>query len=351
LQVDGGDRHTCGVIDGGLYCWGENQSGALGLGTFENAPTPMRVGMQADWTSAGAGNGFSCGIRAGLVFCWGTGSSGQLGAGQFLDSTSPLEVSLPGNANQLAVGSQHACAILDDERLFCWGHNAEGQLAQDDPWSAPGVNSATPLEVASGTTWSKVAAGDGHTCGLQTDGTLWCWGRNSRGELGQGTAQADQTRVPEQSGVEANWEDIATGQNHSCGIRGGHLYCWGANGHGQLGSAVAEFAEEPTLVSGINGALQVTVDTFHTCVIAAGRELSCWGRNIEGILGDGTIEARSVPTPAVPLSGWDQVAAGRFHTCGTREGAILCTGENGDGRLGVGDLERRQEFTPTLISE
>lgn len=349
LQVDGGDRHTCGVVDGSLFCWGQNQTGALGLGDFEGRFVPTRVGVQSDWTAVGAGDGMSCGIRAGLVFCWGTGSSGQLGAGQFSHSADPLEVDLPGEAAELGVGHQHACAILDDERLFCWGANAEGQLGQADPWTGPGVNSATPLQVDPGTTWAQIAPGQGHTCGIQSDGSLWCWGRNTLGELGQTEAQADQTRVAGQTGSATDWTDIAAGQNHTCGIRGDALYCWGANGHQQLSDAVGDFVEEPTLIPGIGSATQVALDTFHTCVLHDGATLSCWGRNIEGILGDGTIEERSLPTLAVPSNGWEQVSAGRFHTCGARAGSILCTGENGDGRLGVGDAERRSEFTPTLF--
>lgn len=350
LMVDGGDRHSCGVVDGRLYCWGENQTGALGLGDFAGRLVPSQVGDSSDWSAVGAGDGFSCGIRAGLVFCWGTGSSGQLGNGQFSLASTPQEVTLPGPAQSLSVGHQHACAIVDGS-LLCWGNNSEGQLAQGDPFTGPGVNSSMPLLIPSGVTWSRVSAGQGHTCAIQTDGALWCWGRNARGELGLGAAAPDQIRIPDVVGSDTDWTDIAAGQNHTCGIRAGELYCWGDNGSNQLGTDVADFTDDLALVVGVQDATHVTVDTFHTCVLSATGTLGCWGRNIEGILGDGTIEARAVPTAAMPTDAWDQVAAGRFHTCGVRFGAILCSGENSDGRLGTGDLERRRVFTATALSE
>ena len=93
----------------------------------------------------------------------------------------------------------------------------------------------------------------------------------------------------------------------------------------------------------------VSVDTFHTCAIDTASVLRCWGRNVEGQLGDGTLVLREQPTEALPLGTWDQVSAGRFHTCGVRGGAILCTGDNTPGRLGTGDTERRQQFSPTYL--
>src|SRR5690606_11371452 len=137
-----------------------------------------RVGSQSGWTSVGSGDGFSCGILSGSVYCWGRGSSGQLGTGQFSQSAEPAPATLPASATTLGVGHGHACAILDDGRLYCWGQNTEGQLAQSDPWTGPGVNSAVPLVVAPSMSWSMVAAGQGHTCAIRTDGSLWCWGRN-----------------------------------------------------------------------------------------------------------------------------------------------------------------------------
>lgn len=351
VHVAAGDVHTCATFDGALYCWSDNQNGSLGLGDFESRSTPTRVGTELDWSFVGTGDGFSCAVRAGSVWCFGRGSSGQLGVGQFVSSSVPLEVSLPAAAQVLDVGHQHACAIIEGGALYCWGQNTEGQLGQADPWTGPGVNSDVPVAVGATETWRKVACGQGHTCAIRSDGSLWCFGRNSSGELGLGAGVAEQLREPAQVGTEVGWEDVSAGQGHTCGIRAGALYCWGDNSSDQLGVTAGPEVLDPTLVPGVGAASAVSVDTFHSCAIEQSGALLCWGRNIEGQLGDGTIDAKSVPTPAVPADGWDQVSAGRFHTCGVRAGAVLCTGENVLGRLGVGDSERRREFTPTVYYE
>lgn len=347
VVVDSGDVHSCGVVDGALYCWGDNQNGALGVDDFESRNTPTRVGDELGWSAVGAGSDFTCGVRAGAVWCFGGGSSGQLGAGDFTSSAVSLAVGLPSAVELIAAGSEHACVILDDGRLYCWGQNTEGQLAQADPWTGPGVNSALPVQVAPGETFRRVSCGQGHTCAIRSDGTLWCWGRNTRGELGLGDGSSGQLRQPAQVGSATDWQHISAGQNHTCGVRLGELYCWGDNSHGQLGVALAGPVFDPVLVPGVSGAVDVSVNTFHTCALEEGGSLYCWGRNIEGQLGDGTIDAKDQPTLSVPMDSWELVSSGRFHTCGVRAGSILCTGDNAPGRLGTGDGDRRREFTKT----
>ncbi len=349
VQVDAGNRHTCAVIDGALYCWGENSSGALGLGDVDVRLVPTRVGIDEDWAKVEIGDGFSCGLRSGIVWCWGSGSSGQLGAAQFASSLVPLEVSLSGLARDVAVGHDHACAILLNDSLFCWGNNAEGQLAQNDPWTGPGVNTAVPVAVAPGSSFRLVALGQGHSCGIQLDGTLWCWGRNSSGELGQGLSSPDQTRTIGQTGSDDDWTALSSGQSHTCGVRANELYCWGDNESFQLGLPVVGFTDDPTFVPTPSVVESVDVDTFHSCALLSSGEVLCFGRNIEGQLGDGTITAREMPTFVVPAGDWDQISVGRFHSCAIRSGTVACTGENVDGRLGVGDAQRRREFTSTVF--
>ena len=348
LQVSAGDVHTCAIVDSLLYCWGANGAGALGLGDVEGRAVPARVGSAQDWTAVGTGDQFSCGIRGGKVSCWGHGADGQLGAGQFSSVLAPAQISLSGPALQIAVGQSTACAITEGNTLWCWGANAEGQLAQGDPFSGPGVNSAVPVQVDVGETFQSVSIGQGHACAIRMDNTLWCWGRNPSGEIGQAEGYAAQVRVPIQVLAPAEWKQIACGQQHTCGIaQDDSLYCWGNNTHNQLGLSAPSPVYEPTAVPGQTNIAQVALDTFHSCALTIAGELSCTGRNIEGMLGDGTFEPKAAFTSSTPQSLWDFVSVGRFHTCGVRAGAILCAGENADGRLGVGDTTRRDIFTPT----
>lgn len=350
IQVDGGDVHTCAVVDGALYCWGGNQTGGLGLGDVDTRDVPTRVGSSGEWTLVGSGNGFSCGIRSGDVFCWGAGTSGQLGDGQFSSALVPKQVVLPAQAAELGVGHDHVCAVLSDGRLYCWGNNTEGQLAQDDPFPGAGVNSALPLQVGSNSDWKSVSSGQGHTCGVRLDGSLWCWGRNLGGELGLGAGSLGQIRVPTRVGVASDWLVVAAGQNHTCGVRApGRLHCWGDNSHFQLGFVGMDVAFEPTELPSPSDVAQISVDTFHSCATEKGGRLSCWGRNIEGQLGNGTLEASNQAVPAIPRDAWTHVTVARFHTCGARNRALFCTGANADGRLGTGDTARRQEFSATVF--
>jgi alpha-tubulin suppressor-like RCC1 family protein len=234
--------------------------------------------------------------------------------------------------------------------LWCWGNNAEGQLAQDDPFTGPGVNSAVPVQVTTPASWSYVSGGQGHTCAVTTASELYCWGRNSRGELGLGEAAAGQLRIPFRVGSAANWAEVYAGQNHTCGLSAaGEGYCWGENVFGQSFGDIPDPIYEPKLLTEISDVNELTVDTFHTCARFGGDEIQCFGRNVEGQLGDGTKLDAPFGSPASVPSDWTQISAGRFHTCGVRSSGLWCVGQNNEGRLGVGDALERLDFTQTRV--
>lgn len=356
IQLDAGSAHTCAVVDGSLYCWGANPDGALGLGDVSDRDVAVRVGTASDWQAVAVGDSFSCGIRADEVWCFGSGNSGQLGHGFFTSSLVPVQVALPTGARDIVVGDEHACAVLVDDRLFCWGANVEGQLAQDDPYPEPGVNSPSPVQVGA-SSWFGAGAGQGHGCGIETAGTLHCWGRNTDGQLGIGSLDPGQIRVPLQVGSDADWISVTAGQNGTCGLRGQRdLYCWGRNAFGRLGVDAGELATAPVVVPGMSMVVDFDTDTFHTCAIDGASRPHCWGRNVEGQLGLADTEDRSSPAVVPqPQGSWTDISTGRFHSCGVmrEDGAdvllVACTGQNSGGQLGVGDVARRSVFTPTLM--
>lgn len=350
VLVDAGDAHTCGIVDGELYCWGNNSNGALGLGDVAARSVPTRVGTEDDWVTVVAAGESTCALRAGRVSCWGAGANGQIGNGEFSSTVVPTAISLPGSVNWLDASFDHACVVMEDGRLYCWGNNSEGQLGQGDPFPGPGVDSAVPIQVGSDSDWSAVACGQGHTCALRVDGTLYCWGRNANHELGLGEGAEGQIRTPQQVGTDMDWEQIVAGQNHSCAVKAnGDLWCWGENVNGQFGVPEVTVSPTPTVVPLFGSVRQFSADTFHACAVDQSGALACVGRNVEGQLGSGNLESTSEPTSTLPAEGWSQISSGRFHTCGVRAGSILCTGENQDGRLGTGDLLRRQEFVVTVF--
>ena len=177
---------SCGVrVDNTAWCWG---SGALGDGTAGASLAPVRVAGGGQWTSTSRGHGSGCGVRRnGTAWCWGDDDLGQLGNGRPLASATTRAL-LSGRAawTGLSTGDAHACALRTDLSAWCWGQNGEGQVGSGGHRSIVPV----PVEVAGGASWLQVAAGGSSSCGIHTDGTAWCWGRNDAGQLGDGTRTA-----------------------------------------------------------------------------------------------------------------------------------------------------------------
>ncbi|HEY6727879.1 MAG TPA: hypothetical protein VI197_27915 [Polyangiaceae bacterium] len=344
VMLDAGVDHSCAVIEGALYCWGDNQRGRLGVGDTENRSTPVPVGSLRSWAQVTTGNDHSCARRDdGTVLCFGANDLGQLGVPGVNDVLSPIPVTLPSAAVEIAAESDFTCAVLADGSLHCWGENTEGMLGQDDTY--PGDPAFLPLRVGTADDWSSVDTGQGHACGLREPGSLWCWGRNTDYQLGLGEDAGEQYRSPQQVGDETDWTQVQAGQNHACGLKAsGELRCWGDGQFGALGTGDRDHRPSPARVDE-RQYNQVSLDTFHTCAIDSGADLWCWGRNAEGQLGLGDTEDRVLPT-RIAAGGWAQVAVGRFYTCAQKlDGSTWCTGANEVGQLGVGDTERRSEFT------
>lgn len=337
-----GPYHTCAIQGGALSCWGRNDTHQLGTaGTTPVLAPAMLEGT--DWAEVAAGEQHTCARRTGgSVWCWGENGSGQCGVG---DTAAPVDapafVSTSGAAAQLSTNFDFTCAIYESGALFCWGANAEGQLAQDDPFPGDGVNRSAPVEVETAADWTFVDAGQGHACGIRAPGSLWCWGRNSEGELGLGAGAAGQLRTPQRVGDGEDWAEARAGQNHTCARKtDGSLWCWGANDESQLGLGDHQTRSEPTRVGDASDWTAVTVDTFHGCGLRAPGSLWCWGRNVEGQLGTGDHQEQGQPVQIGTDDDWSQVSAGRFHTCARKQdGTIFCVGQNTYGQLGTGDMQ------------
>jgi alpha-tubulin suppressor-like RCC1 family protein len=284
----------------------------------------------------------------GSVWCFGDNTFGQLGQGTLLPSSTPRPVVLPGKVRQLSSEANTACAVLEGGSLYCWGRNWEGNIGLND--QHPGVDQQLPVRSGTASDWKLAGTGDGHSCGIRGAGSLFGWGRNSAANLGLGQTIDLQRRAATQIGADADWSSVVSGQDGSCGIRGGGLlFCWGGNSYATLGLGDRDMRTVPTEIGPPGGSgswSQVSLDTFHACGIDAAANLYCWGRNLEGQLGTADNDDRLVPVQVG--SEFQQVAVGRFSSCATTTDAhILCAGENGAGQLGLGngDSVRRNAFT------
>jgi alpha-tubulin suppressor-like RCC1 family protein len=237
LQVAAGGNFTCGIREGNtLWCWGAPDFGDLGTGAVNQKLRPQQIGKPTSgWASVATGAGHTCAIRAdGTLWCWGFGSDGELGTGATTDQGLPQQVTSPAADGwaSVAAGAGHTCAVRADGTLWCWGSGFFGQLGAGAVVDQPLPQQVT-TPAADG--WTSVATGAFATCALRTH-ALWCWGDNDDGELGIGgtASQSVPRRVPVPS--RNGWLLIAPGDFHACALRTGHtLWCWGYNAAGELG--------------------------------------------------------------------------------------------------------------------
>ncbi|HTR50050.1 MAG TPA: hypothetical protein VMJ10_05030 [Kofleriaceae bacterium] len=178
-EVSAGFDHTCGVSGASLLCWGDNSFGELGTGTFVSQMSPFPIGSAATPSS---GLYDTCAVGGGALACWGSNVFGEDGIGSSTAAISPTLIT--GTWNEVGIAYQHACAIASDHTLWCWGSNGYGQVGQ----ASLLANYLSPMQVDTGTAWQHVGVGWQSSCATKTDGSLWCWGDNSSGELGIGVS-------------------------------------------------------------------------------------------------------------------------------------------------------------------
>jgi alpha-tubulin suppressor-like RCC1 family protein len=192
------------------------------------------------------GFGHSCAVYGpDTVACWGNGAEGEVGRVITTQNTA-FDVTLPGPAVDVATGADHTCAVLQDGTVRCWGANDRGQVSGS---AASGPALRTPA--LAGKTAKAVAAGARHSCALLTDGTVTCWGEGSYGELGNGLRVDAPTPTPSAVRDLTKVTAIAAGEQYTCAlVEDGSVWCWGTNSTGQLGDGTVMTTGVPAAVAG-----------------------------------------------------------------------------------------------------
>jgi alpha-tubulin suppressor-like RCC1 family protein len=341
-----GGNHTCAIkTDGSLWCWGYNEYGQLGDGyvhyPYSNIPVPITSGV----SSVELGGNHTCAIKTdGSLWCWGANWYGQLGDGTYTNRDTPFQIMSSG-VSSVALGYTHTCAIKTDGSLWCWGRNNYGQLGD-----GTSVQKTTPYSVITPAGALSISVGRNHSCAIKTDGSLWCWGNNEYGQLGNGESVwlfwegfylPSQVSPPMLSDVLF----VSLGGSHSCAIKiDGSLWCWGYNYYGQLGDGTYANSYTPVQIMS-SEVSSVALGGDHTCAIKTDGSLWCWGDNEYGQLGDGTNSNRNTPVQ-IMSSGVSSVALGVYHTCAIKtDGSLWCWGSNYYGQVdGNGTFDTNEAF-------
>lgn len=214
-EVVCGDYHTIGIKqDGTLWAWGYNGYGNLGDGSTENRNVPTQIGTGTNWKQVECGSYHSQAIKSdGTLWVWGYNGYGQLGDGTTDDKHTPVQIGSATNWRQVAGGYYHSLAIKENGTLWAWGYNGYGQLG-DGEFSSQ----LSPVQIGNGTNWKQIMPSGYHTLAIQNNGTLWAWGGNWAGQFGNGTI-SNYNPNPSQIGNSNNWHQIASGYEHSIGLK------------------------------------------------------------------------------------------------------------------------------------
>ena len=319
-----------------MYSWGSNNQGQLGTNNLTYRSSPVQVDNE-EWTVIScAGNGVAAIKADGTLWTWGYNGKGQLGQNDRVTRSSPTQVgALMDWSNVSATMYGGACvALKTDGSLWTWGPNATGQLGQGDE-----VDRSSPTQVGGLLTWAKVSGGTRAGAAIKTDNSLWIWGNNGNGQLGQGTTGAP-IKSPVQ--IAGSWSSVALGDNGEHAIRTtGALFAWGFPGAGQLGTnSYVQFESPVQIGASLDWSLISANGSGTRAALKTNGTLWGWGSNSNGQIGDNTTIQRSSPVQ-IGSDTWLTVSTG-YQKAAIKTNKTLWTwGGNGSGQLGLGDTSPR----------
>jgi alpha-tubulin suppressor-like RCC1 family protein len=332
VQVVTGSDHACALHSNGeVSCWGYNGTAQLGDGTSMERSGPVRVVDVAGATMLAAGDEHTCALLdTGRVKCWGRNVYGQLGRG----STNSFqgragEVRDITDAFFITAGDAYACAVLNDNTARCWGRNDQGQLGDGTT-----TDRSRPVRVLELHSISTMSAGRDHTCALDVLKGAHCWGSNVSGKLGAGVAAGTRREAPTPVMGALGATRIFAGSSHTCAILSvdNIARCWGSNQSGQLGGVAGMSSSTPIDVvdtegATLEGVVQMALGTSHTCALLDDDSVWCWGANGSGQLADGSTTPSTSPTRATSVPASRGVSAHSLQSCvTTTEGRVRCWG-------------------------
>ncbi|MBM4373803.1 MAG: choice-of-anchor D domain-containing protein [Deltaproteobacteria bacterium] len=336
-----GGQSTCVILanaGGRVACFGQNNF--LQLGTTASTAGPVVVSALKDIIGIASGGDFNCAIKkGGNVYCWGNNRNrnnarvGKIGSALLDQSEEPQLVGVT-DATQIDADHNMACALLATGNVSCWGVNRRGNLGS----GTSGAHNGGVQEVPGLTNVTRIAVGGGGGCALRNDNTVWCWGRYSRCNLGNGNC--DGQTSPVQIATVNDGKDImamsaqARGAGGRCALRAdGSVWCWGSTRQGALGNGSTCCTQStPSPASGLSGVTDFDGYYSGGCALMGDKTIRCWGRNEFGEAGDGSTGTRPDPVMVQGINDAVDIAAGGRGACAiVTGGGVKCWGNYGAG--------------------
>lgn len=352
LSVQAAKPPDAAPPSGRAFAWGANYNGELGngnAGADKNVPVAVKKLKGVKSVEAGCDHGLAL-KKDGTVWAWGSDDLGQLGtANAGTDSAVPVKVDNLSNVEAVSAGCYHSLALTEDGAVWAWGDNYDGQLGNGD--SGFGADSSVPVEVEDLQDVKAIAGGSSFSLALKEDGTVFAWGFNANGELGDANAGSNsdvQVKVSifgvfvPLTGVEAiSAASGASVGTHSLALKeNGTVYTWGYGADGNAGDGHLTDDENHVAVPvhNLTGVRAVAAGSDFSLALENDGTVSSWGENWQGQLGDGTFEVKGAPVAVENLSGVESISAGASHSLALKEnGAVFAWGFNSSGELGNGE--------------
>ena len=338
----GGSLHMLSIKSNGtMWSWGRNRVGQLGLpGALTYRSSPVQIGTSSDWAITGAGGETSFAVKTtGTLWAWGISTDAQLGDNTAYNKSSPVQIGALTNwsqtARKLDSGNNHTVAIKSDGTIWSWGNGTYGHLGNNT--SGASTNKSSPTQIGALTTWSQVAVGEYFTTALKTDGTMWLWGRNNYGQIGDNTVILRSSPVQIDAGTD--WYQISAGNNHNVAIKtNGTLWAWGRNNYGQIGDNTVILRSSPVQIGALTTWSEIASIDYITVATKTDGTLWTWGDNTYGQVGDNTVIKRSSPVQVGLLTTWSKLFAcfGSINAAIKTDGNLSTWGSNANGGLGDG---------------
>ena len=338
--ISSGGYNTCALKENGtVWCWGFNNYGQLGVGTRENSSRPLMILGLKNIVQISLKGEVGCALNgSGLVFCWGFNGYGQLGDGSTMDRRSPIQVTGLTDVSTIAVGNWHTCAVKVDGTVWCWGSNSFGQVGEQVTAERNRLHPAQVLGLAG---VDSISLGLFHTCAVKLDATVWCWGRNNYGQLGDGTTvnSFSPVQVAPLEGISA----ISARWDTTCAITTGEtVWCWGSNSSRGLNLGGIEYSSVPISVMGLANVSKIQ----GTCAVKDDGSAWCWGGQDydERAYVEGDVPwSRELGLRRLLLPPVYSTAHGPWTSCAlTLDRTVMCWGYGAYGGLGDGTMQRRQ---------